>query len=195
LQFVRKVSARSFLRATCTCGTLSPSDLWDPNLWGLSPCPSDLWDTTACVSLVLVDPSPSDLWDPTTSFSISIQPVGPDDLCVTCTYETIRPLGPDNLCVTCTCGTFLHLHLTHGARWLACHLLPSGFNKFKLKKTMRPGSRTRDSEQGIDRLHHCARRLVVLTCLWSSICSLCRQVDLYIGYIPIPCKWKQIYAR
>ena len=36
------------------------------------------------------------------------------------------------------------------------------------------------------RLHHCARRLVVLTCLWSpysSICSLCGQVDLYIGYI------------
>jgi len=35
----------------------------------------------------------------------------------------------------------------------------------------------------------------VLTCLWSSICSLCGQVDLYIRYIPIPCKWKQICAR
>jgi hypothetical protein len=33
----------------------------------------------------------------------------------------------------------------------------------------------------------------VLICLWSSICSLCGRVDLYIGYIP--CKWKQIYAR
>ena len=58
---------------------------------------------------------------------------------------------------------------------------------------MRPGSRTRDPDQGIDHLHHCARRLVVLTCLWSpnsSICSLCGYVDLYIGCIP--CKWKQI---
>jgi hypothetical protein len=60
---------------------------------------------------------------------------------------------------------------------------------------MRPGSQTRGPEQGIDRLHHCARCLVVLTCLWSSICSLCGQVELYIGYIPIPCKWKQICAR
>jgi len=45
---------------------------------------------------------------------------------------------------------------------------------------MRPMSRTRDPDKGIDRLHHCARRLVVLTCLWcpnSSICSLCGQVD------------------
>ena len=55
---------------------------------------------------------------------------------------------------------------------------------------MRPGSQTWDPEQGIDHLHHCTRRLVVLSCLWSSICSLCGQVDLYIRYIP--CKWKQI---
>ena len=60
---------------------------------------------------------------------------------------------------------------------------------------MRPGSQTQDPEQVIDHLHHCARCLVVLTSLWSSICSLCGQVDLYIGYIPIPCKWKQICAR
>ena len=33
----------------------------------------------------------------------------------------------------------------------------------------------------------------MLTCLWSSICSLCGHVDLYIGYIPY--KWKQICAR
>jgi hypothetical protein len=72
-------------------------------------------------------------------------------------------------------------------------LLPQGFNKFKLKKTMRPRARTRDPEQGIDHLRHCARRLVVLTCLWNSICSLCEWVDLYIGYIP--CKWKQICAH
>jgi hypothetical protein len=61
---------------------------------------------------------------------------------------------------------------------------------------MRPGSQTRDPDQGIDRLHHCAKRMIVLTCLWSpnsSICSLCGQVDLYIGCVP--CKWKQIYAR
>jgi hypothetical protein len=103
-------------------------------------------------------------------------------------------VGPNKSHVTCTCGIFLHLHPTCGTRRLACHLLPPGFNKFK-QKTMRPGSRTRDPEQGIDRLHHCARRLVVLTCLWSpnsSICSLCGQVDLYIGCIP--CKWKQICA-
>jgi hypothetical protein len=61
---------------------------------------------------------------------------------------------------------------------------------------MRPGIRTRDLEQGIDRLHHCARCLIVLTCLWSpnsSLCSLCGQIDLYIRCIPY--KWKQIYVR
>jgi hypothetical protein len=58
---------------------------------------------------------------------------------------------------------------------------------------MRPRAQTRDPEQGIDRLRHCARRLVLLTCLWNIICSLCEQVDLYIGYIP--CKCKQICAR
>ena len=119
--------------------------------------------------------------------------MGPYSLCVTCTCGTIRPLGPNGLRVTCTCGTFLYLHPTCGTQRLACHLLPPGFNKFKLKKTMRPRSRIRDLEQGIDRLHHCVRCLVVLTCLWSSICSLCGQVNLYIGCIP--CKWKQIYTH
>ena len=31
-------------------------------------------------------------------------------------------MGPDGLRVTCTCGTILHLHLTCGTRWLACHV-------------------------------------------------------------------------
>jgi len=60
---------------------------------------------------------------------------------------------------------------------------------------MRHGIQTQDQDLGIDRLHHCARRLVVLIYLWSpnsSICSLCGQIDLYIGCIP--CKWKQICA-
>ena len=51
---------------------------------------------------------------------------------------------------------------------------------------MRPGSRTRYLDQGIDHLHRCTRRLVGLTCLCSpnsSICSLCGQVDFYIGCI------------
>jgi hypothetical protein len=94
-----------------------------------------------------------------------------------------------------TCGTWQHLSLSHpicGTQRLACHLLPLGFNKFQLKKTMRARSQTQDPEQRIDHLHHYARSLVVLTCLWSSICSLCGQDDLYIGYIP--CKWKQIYT-
>jgi hypothetical protein len=61
---------------------------------------------------------------------------------------------------------------------------------------MRPRSRTRYLDQGINNLNHCARCLVMLTCLWSpnsSICSLCGYVDLYIGCIP--CKWKQICAH
>jgi hypothetical protein len=62
-----------------------------------------------------------------------------------------------------------------------CHVLPPGFNKFKLKKNKRPVGRTRDPDEGIDRLHNCARRLLMLTCFLSpnsSICSLCRQVDM-----------------
>jgi hypothetical protein len=102
-----------------------------------------------------------------------------------CGLFSIWPVGPNGLHVTCACGTW----------WLVTLLLP-GFNKFKFKKTLRPGSWTRDPEQGIDCLHHCARRLVVLTCFWSphsSIRSLYGQVDLYIVYIPYKCK--QIYAR
>jgi hypothetical protein len=139
LQFIIKVSTRSFLHATCTCGTLlDPTcGTWRLTchlyLWGLSP--SNLWDLTACVSLVLVDPSPSDLWDPTTPFSISIRPVGPDGLhimCPTCgTRQHLSP-SPSDLWDPTACisrvwlvgpdGTFLHLHLTCGTRPLACHL-------------------------------------------------------------------------
>jgi hypothetical protein len=134
------------LRVTCpTCGTRHH----------LSPSPSDMWDLTACVSRIPVGP-----------FSISIRPVGPDGLHFTCgpflhpTRDptacvslvdpfSIRPVGPDGLCVTCTCGTFLHLHPTCGTRRLACHLLSSGFNKFKLKKNYEtwesnPGPRARN---------------------------------------------------
>ena len=99
---------------------------------------------------------------------MSCVPMGPFSI-------SIRPMGPDGLRVTC------------------CR---RGLINSNSKKTMRPRSRTQYPNQGIDRLHHCARRLVVLTCLWSpnsSICSLCGQVDLYIGCIP--CKWKQIYAN
>jgi hypothetical protein len=39
------------------------------------------------------------------------------------------------------------------------------------------GSQTQDQNQGIDRLHHCARRLVVLTCLWSPNSSVVLCVD------------------
>jgi hypothetical protein len=172
----------------CTCGTCSYSSVTlvvrQKSLRSiLSPCNVYLWDP---FSIRSVGPKPMG------PVSMSIRPMGsgvsfvlvdpsPSDLWdPTASFSiSIRPVGPDGLCVRCTYET----------------IRPSGFNKFKLKKTMRPGSRTRDSEQGIDHLHHCARRLVVLTCLWSSICSLCRQVDLYIGYIPIPCKWKQICAR
>jgi hypothetical protein len=169
----------------CTRGTLLHPTYGTRTLWGLSLSPSDLWDLMACMSLMFVDPSPSDLWDSTAPFSIFIWPMGPNGLRVMCTRGTIQPLGSSGLRVRCTCGIFLHLHSTYGTQWLACHLLPLGFNKFKIKKTMRPRSQTQDPEQGIDHLHHCATCLIVLTCLWCSICSLCGQVDLYIGYIPI----------
>jgi hypothetical protein len=86
------------------------------------------------------------------------------------------PMGPFDLWDPMASGTFLYLHLTYGTRRLVCHLLAPGFNIFKLKKTMTPGSQTRDPDQEIDHLHHCTRHLIVLTCLWSpnsSICSLC----------------------
>jgi hypothetical protein len=92
LQFVIKVSAWSFLHATCTCETL------------LHLTCGTRW--LAC--------HVSDLWDPTSPFSISIRHVGPDGL------WTLSPSDswPDGLCVTC--GPFLHP--TCGTRRLMCHV-------------------------------------------------------------------------
>jgi hypothetical protein len=132
----------------------SPSDMWDPmayvshvpmgpfsiSIWPVGPdglrvtCAYGpfsirlvgpdgifLYLHPTCGARRHLSPSPSDLWDLTVC--VSHVPVGPSDL-----------LGPDDLRVTCTYGTFLHLHPTCGTWRLACHLLPSGFNKFKLKK-------------------------------------------------------------
>ena len=155
LQFVIKVSSRSFLHATCTCGTLhhpmctcgtcsyssmmlaihhksfrsvlSPSDVYlrDPSV-------SDLWDLTAYMSRVPMGP-----------FSIPIQCVGPDGLRITCAYRTIRPIELDGSRVMCTCGTILHLHSTCGTRRLACHLyLLCRRGLINSKKTSMHGTRT-----------------------------------------------------
>ena len=60
-----------------------------------------------------------------------------------------------------------------------------------------PRSRTRDPKERMHGLYHCARSLVVLTCLWSHysiIFSMWMPYRLtYIGYFPL--KWKQICAR
>ena len=133
LQFVIKVSARSFLRPTCAYGTLQHPTCGTQwlmcyvYLWDHSPSPSDLWDPMACVSLV--------------------------------------PF-----------------------------VLP-GSNKFK--KNLMHGSQTRDPDKGMHGLYHCARCLVILTCLWSHY-SIIFSVSMtyrltYIGYFPF--KWKQICAR
>jgi hypothetical protein len=172
LQFVIKVSARSFLRLTCTYGTLQHLTCGTRRLtchvylWDCSPSPSDLWDPMACVSRVPV--GPSDLWDPTPHvsrvpvgpFSISIWPVGPHDLRATCTF--------------CAAGV-----------------------QYIQKKTSMPGSRTRDPEEGMHDLYHCARCLVVLTCLWSCYSIIFSMWILYrLTYIRyFPFKWKQICAR
>jgi hypothetical protein len=63
LQFIIKISTRSFLHPTCTCGTLlHPTyGIWQLTchvyLCDLSPSPSNLWDPTASVSLVPCVPS------------------------------------------------------------------------------------------------------------------------------------------
>jgi hypothetical protein len=133
LQFVIKVSARSFLHTTCTCGTLSPSDMWYLNLWGLSPCPSDLWDLTACMSLVLVDPSPSKSWDPTVC--VSRVPMGPSDLWDPTTYISCVPMGPFSISIRPV--------WPDGLRVTCCHY---GLINSNSKETMRPESRTRGPE-------------------------------------------------
>ena len=115
---------------------------------------------------------------------------------VTCTCGTNQPMGPDGSCVMCTCGTFSISIRPVGTDSLRVTCCRRGLIKSNSKKTMRPRSQTRYPDQGIDRLHHCARRLVVLICLWSpnsSICSLCGYVNLYIRCIPY--KWKQICAH
>jgi len=167
----------------CTYGTCSYSSvtlvirhkslcsvlsLSDVYLWDLSA--SDLWDPTAYVSCVPMGP-----------FSISTWHVGPNGLSVMCTY-----------------GTYHRLHLTCGTRRLACHLyLLCHRGLINSRKTSMPGSRTQDSNNGMHGLYHCARFLVVLTCLWSCysiIFSVWMPYRLtYIGYFPF--KWKQICAR
>jgi hypothetical protein len=56
----------TFLHLHLICGTRRLA--CHVYLWDLSPSPSDMWDPSACVSLV--DPSPSDLWDPTACVSL-----------------------------------------------------------------------------------------------------------------------------
>ena len=107
-------------------------------------------------------------------------------------------MGPDDSRVMCTCEIFLHLHLTCGTRQLACHLyLLCRRGLINSKKTSMPGSQTRDPEEGMHGLYHCARCLVVLTCLrghYSIIFSVWMAYRLtYIGYFPF--KWKQICAH
>jgi hypothetical protein len=166
-QFIIKVSARSFLHPTCTCGILLHPTygtrqlachlcLWillHPTCgtwWHVSPSPSDLWHPTASVSRVQV-------WDPIAPFSITIRPVGLDGLAIGPFSISARPVGPDGLrdlwdltaCVSRVWrvgpyDTFLHLHPSCGTWRLASHLLMSGFNRFKLKKN----HETRESNPG-----------------------------------------------
>jgi hypothetical protein len=97
---------------------------------------------------------------------LSRVPVGPFSI-------SIQPMGPGGLRVTCTMCAI-------GVQFL--------------KKGLIPRSRTWDLDQGLERLYHCARRLAMLTSLWSrySILLAMLQVDLNWIY---PCKWKQICAR
>jgi hypothetical protein len=110
---------------------LPPYDvyLWDPfSIWHVVPEP------VGPVSMSIWPVGPDGLHVTCACGPFSIQVVGSDGLCVTCTYGTIRPLGPNDLHIMCTYGTFLHLHPTCVTWWLACHLLPLWFNKFKLKR-------------------------------------------------------------
>ena len=88
---------------------------------------------TCHVYLWGLSPSPSDLWDPM-------------DLWDLMAYVSRVSVGPSDLWDPMDSGTFHHLHSTYGTRRPMCHLLPPRFNKFKLKKTMRPRSRTWDLE-------------------------------------------------
>jgi hypothetical protein len=169
LQFVIKVSARSFLHATCTCGTLlHPTytcGTYNYSFVTLAIRHKNLYSVLSPSDVYLRDPLASDLgpdglhvtctWGPFSDPSAS--DLGPDGLRVTCTWGlssvSIRLVGSDGLHVsvpvrsdgsrvTCTCGTFLHLHPTCGTRRLVYHVLPPRFNKFKLKKHETCGSNT-----------------------------------------------------
>jgi hypothetical protein len=171
LQFVIKVFAQSFLHPMCTCETLK--HLTCGTQW--LTCHVYLWDHSL---------SPSDLWDPMACVScVLMRPSDPWDPMA---LVSLVPVGPFSISIRLWDPT-------------ACVSLvpfvPLGSNKSK--KTSMPGSRTRDPEEGMHGLYHCARWLVVLTCLWSHY-SIIFSVSMpyrltYIGYFPF--KWKQIYAR
>jgi hypothetical protein len=128
LQFVIKVSARSFLHATCTCGTLlHPTytcGTYNYSFVTLAIRHKNLYSVLSPSDVYLRDPLASDLgpdglhitctWGPFSDPSAS--DLGPDGLRVTCTWGlssvSIRLVGSDGLHVTCTCET----------RRLTCHV-------------------------------------------------------------------------
>ena len=156
----------------------------DGYLWDHSPSPSDLWDPTAHLhptrgtrrlachltlaihhkSLCLVL-YPFDVYkrDPSTSdlWDLTLWDPSASDLWDPMAYVSRLPVGPFSISIR-----------------------PVGLDG--LCTTLGPRSQTQDPEQGMDRLHYCARRLVVLICLWSPYSSIfsvyALQVDLYIGY-------------
>ena len=105
------------------------------------------------------------------------------------TYGTRRLACHSTLTIGHKSLRSIFLHPTYGTQRLTCHVylwdlspspsdlwdpavcvslvpcVPSGFNFSK--KGLIPGSQTRDLDQGMERLYHCARRLAVLTSLWS----------------------------
>jgi hypothetical protein len=121
LQFIIKVSTRSFLYPTCTYGTLLHptygtrhptctygtysyssvtlaihhkslrSFLSPSDMYMQDPSASDLWDPSASNLWNPVGPFASDLWDLTAY--MSCLPEGPFSF-------SIRPVGPDSLCAT-----------------------------------------------------------------------------------------------
>jgi hypothetical protein len=102
LQFIIKFSARSFLHAMCTCGTLLHPTCGTQ--WHTCPtCGTRRFTCLTCGTWRHLSPSPSDLWDPTAW--VSHVPIGPFSI-------FIRHVGPDGLRVTCipflhpTCGTW-----------------------------------------------------------------------------------------
>ena len=143
LQFIIKVSARSYLHAMCTCGTVLHLHL-------------------TC---------------------------GTRQTHLHLTCGTRRFACHLTLAIHHKSLHSVLLHPTCGTQWLTCHVylwdlspspsnlwdlavcvslvpcVPSGFNF--LKKGLIPRSQTRDLDQGLERLYHCARHLAVLASLWS----------------------------